>query len=590
MAISKSKPVNKKKAEALESAEQESLKWAQDRFNSSWNYSKTQHDRWERNWKLYNNIRTHESYVGVTDTFVPMVYSTVQSLTAALTAGRPSTDFIPQNMWNYAEIMSLTGEKPDLKALNALYDYYWDCDNWDLKTIKTVRAGFTAGTSCEYLYWDIDKPRIINLPVRDLIVDPNLTDPMQLLTSPDTTYAGRRYLATVKDLEAVEIVNPETGELEKRYKNLDKVKPLGGSKGDSDTDKEYKEMLVGATSEDNSDLIEIIEIISGDRMVSMANRSVPIEDRDNVFKSQAKLIGDENPKGLIPIVIHRFIADESLIYGKSIIDPIAKPQELLNDMTNQSVDAVTDALMPQKELDPQYSDWLPKITNAFGAVYPFTPGSLQPIRKDSIPNNAFSERLNIKNEIRETTGVDQVTKGVANDQQATATEIKAQLSQSSQLFELYVRMLEKEGLYQRAKIVFEMIRLFVTSDKSVPTMTQDGPKFFTVKPYVETEEGQRVQVYKDYEPQIRLEASIQAARQRDQSEATKAYQLLIADPTNNLWETKKVLLPKIVDLSEEELDRIIGQTAPVNQGAPIDPGQQPLMPGGEAPTAPVGVV
>lgn len=563
MAISKSRPSKKKTDQ-----ESDALKWCQERFDASWNYSKTQHQRWERNWKLYNNQRTHESYVGITDTFVPMVYSTVETLTAALAAGRPSTDFAPQDIWQYAAVYAMTDQKPDLKALNALYDYYWDCDNWDIKTIKSVRAGFNTGLMAEYYYWDIDKPRIINLPVRDLIVDPNITDPMQLITNPNEHFGGRRFLATKEQLEAVTIVDPETGELVKRYKNLDKVKPLGDSSGDTETDKKNKEMLIGAVSEENSKLLECVEIFTGERQVTMVNRTIEIEDRENIFLTQAKFLGEANPKGLIPIGIGRFIPDESLLYGKSIIDPIAKPQELLNDMTNQSVDAVTDALNPQKELDPKYASWLPKITNAFGAVYPFVPGSLAPIRKDTIPTNAFSERLNIKNEIRETTGADQITKGVTNDQQNTATEIKAQLNQSGQRFEIYVRMLEKELLYQRAKIVYGMIRRFVTSPKSVPTLTQDGPKFYTFDP---------AQFSDDYEPQVRLEASIQDARQREQSQATRAYELLIADPTNDLYQVKKILLPKIVDLDETELDRIIGQEGQQPMGVPAIAAPQGAM-------------
>jgi hypothetical protein len=566
VANSKSKANNSrtKKAEKASDA----LKWCQDRFENSWSYSKSQHPRWERNWKLYNNKRTDESYVGITDTFVPMVYSTVETLTSALSSGRPSTDFMPQDIWQYVAVYATTEQKPDLKALNSLYDYYWDCDNWDLKTIKSIRSGFIPGTMAEYIYWDIDKPRIINLPVRDLIIDPNIDDPMYLITNPDETYGGRRFLSSVQALEAVEIVDHETGEMVKRYKDLDKAKPLGTPVADTEIDKKNKEMLMGATTGtsngESSEQVEVVEISSGDRTVTMVNRDVVIEDRENIFKTQARLIGDENPKGIIPVAVGRFIADESLIYGKSIIDPIAKPQELLNDMTNQSVDAVTDALNPQKELDPMYADWLPKITNAFGAVYPFKQGSLTPIRKDSIPVNAFSERLNIKNEIREATGADQVVKGVTTEQESTATEIKAQLNQAGQRFEIYVRMLERELLYQRAKIVYGMIRRFVREPKSIPTMTPDGPKFYTFDPS---------QFGPDYEPQVRLESNVQNARQREQAQATRAYEMLIADPTNDLYQVKKIMLPKIVDLDEQELDRIIGP----------EEGQQMMQPGMEEP-------
>jgi hypothetical protein len=172
-----------------------------------------------------------------------------------------------------------------------------------------------------------------------------------------------------------------------------------------------------------------------------------------------------------------------------------------------------------------------------------------------------------------------VVKGVTTDQESTATEIKAQLNQAGQRFEIYVRMLERELLYQRAKIVYGMIRRFVTAPKSIPTMTPDGPKFYTFDPQ---------QFGDDYEPQVRLEASVQNARQREQQQAVNAYQMLIADPTNDLYQVKKILLPKIVDLNEQELDRIIGQEGQQQMGmGQVGPDGMPLDPamaqGGEMP-------
>jgi hypothetical protein len=97
---------------------------------------------------------------------------------------------------NYIVSYYQKDKKPDLKALNAQYDYYWECDNWDLKSIKTVRSCFIYDTACEWVYWDGNKPRIINMNVRDAIIDPSLTDPMQLITNADDYYSGRRYITT----------------------------------------------------------------------------------------------------------------------------------------------------------------------------------------------------------------------------------------------------------------------------------------------------------------------------------------------------------------------------------------------------------
>jgi hypothetical protein len=277
------------------------------RFNSSWNYAKqSHHARWSRNRKLYNNERTQVSYEGVTNTFVPLTFSTVETMVAALGSGRPNIEFTPNDMYAYVISIHKNGRKPDLKALNATFDYYWDCDNWDLKTIKTIRNALIDGIAGEWYYWDSDKPRIINLRARDLIIDPTLRDPMDLLTDPKNHWAGRRFLSTLKKLKDEKIVDVKTGKLVRRYNNLSQVTP--GYGGSEESDSQRRDMYTGAIAAD-SDLVEVIEIWDGDNIRSVANRSsdLCIEDR-------------ANPTGIIPLGLTRFIADEEVIYGKSIID------------------------------------------------------------------------------------------------------------------------------------------------------------------------------------------------------------------------------------------------------------------------------
>lgn len=566
------------------------------RFDASWGYAQTgYHSKWDRYQKLYDSERVDVGYKGITNTFVPMTYSTVEALTAALTVGRPSTDFVPQDILQYATAYAENEQPPNLRALNALYDYYWDCDNWDVKSILTVKGGLKLGTSAEFLYWDIDKPRLVNLPLRDLIIDPNLVDPMQLITDPDNTYAGRRFFTTKKALRDVMVVDPETGELKKRYKNTGKIK--GAAPSDKQDDKAQKDMRIGATTTGNADIdneqVEVIEIWDGSKVVSIANRQFCIEETENPYKAQHRFVLEQKylqevdpadelavkeatdraaseAKGMIPVVVHRFIIDESQIYGKSIIQPIAKPQELLNDVTNQNVDAVTDALNPQYTLDPKYASWIPKMKNIPGTVYPFAANAYMPVVKASIPNSAFNERSNLKNEIREATGADQIVKGVTSDTKQTATEIRAQLNQSGQRFDIYVRMLEREAFYQRAKIVYRMIRLFVNNPVSVPTNTPDGTKFYTFRPE---------EFNDDYEPKIRLEANVESAKAEEQKQSIEAYEIVIADPSNNVYQAKKILYPKMFPgMNEEELDRIIGDEETYQQWQAAQMGGQPADP------------
>lgn len=536
------------------------------KFTSSWDYAhQNHHARWRRNRKLYNNERVMVGYEGTTNTFVPMVFSTVETITSALCGGRPSIDFVPQDMYQYVLTYYQTGKKPDLKALNAQFDYYWDCDNWDLKSVKTVRNALIDGLSGEWIWWEDDKPRIQTLKARDIIFDPSLTDPMDLIQRPKDFYSGRRYLTTLTALKGEEIVDPDKpGETKKRFKNLPKV--TGGWAGAEETDEDKKAMFLGATGA-NSELVEVIEIWTGEKIRSVANRTWLIEDRDNELGTHC-------------LVLHRFIAHEDVVYGKAIVDPIAQLQEQLNDTRNQGSDAITDVLAPQFELDPLYADYIDMVTNAPLTVYPFAPGSLKKVDKDTVSPQHFTESGTIKQEINEATGVDQIVKGGGADPGTTATEIKAQLNQAGQRFELYVRMLEKEAFYQRAKIVYKMMLHFVTDKQLVPTQSVDGPKFLQFDPanFDET-----------YEPKIQLEASVQSGKNRQQQSSTEAYQILIQDPSNDLWEAKKILYPKMFDLTEEELDRIIGANKP-QEMAPAG-GEDPMADPSAMPPEPLeGVV
>lgn len=536
-----------------------SAKSTVDRFRESWQYAQQEHHhRWRRNWKLYNNKRAIISYQGITNTFVPLSFSTVETITAALCAGRPSIEFQPQDMYKYIASYYKNGTAPDLKALNALFDFYWEGDNWDLKTIKTVRMGCVYGTACEWVYWDGDKPRIMNMNPRDAIIDPSLTDPMQLWTNPDDFYTGRRYLTTVDALKDVKVIDPDSGEMKPRFKNLDKIVP-GILSGDQ-LDKEIKEQSLGTLTQE-ADKVEVIEIWDGQTIKSIAQRTITIETRPN-------------PLGIHCLVIHRFIADESIIYGKAILDPIAHPQELLNDVTNQRVDAVTDALNPQATLDPVYASWIPKLKNLPSSVYPFKPNSMQYLVKPIVPTGAFTETQNIKDDIREATAADQVVNGAQASGDPTATEVNTQVSQAGERFAIFVRMLEREGLYQRAKIVYCMMLKYAPEKNLVPVSSSDGPKFRKLNP---------AQFDDSYEPQIRLEASVKSAKQQTAAQTEQAYTVVIADPTNNLWQAKKIMYPKMFDLSEEELDKIIGSQPPQQpQGMPMGAPATPPPGGGTA--------
>lgn len=266
---SKSKPQNK--SEKKLPAKEDAVARVVEDFEKSWNYtSSNYHTRWENAFALYNNTRVKRGYQGITDTFVPMTFSTVETMVAALFGSKPKFEFMPPQ------------DKTDqnTEILNSLLDYYWDRDKWNVKVIKWGRGMLREGTSVAYFIWDIDHPVMVNVPVRDYFIDPTATDQQT------AKFEGRRYLTTVEELRKFEVVDPETGEMKPKYKNLNKIENSGGGTGEQ-TDREKKDIFFGSTvSEDGDGVVEVIEYWTDDECISVANRTVEIENCENYFKTK----------------------------------------------------------------------------------------------------------------------------------------------------------------------------------------------------------------------------------------------------------------------------------------------------------------
>jgi hypothetical protein len=529
-------------------------------FNRSWEYAQgSWHKRWEDSYRLYNGNRTKRGYQGITDTFVPMSFSTVETLTSGLFGSKPKFNYLPPQ------------EKQDQKTdiLNALLDYYWDCDQWSLKIINTGRNMFKLGTAIDYFAWEQDHPILINVPIRDFFIDPTASS---LKTA---RYCGRRYLVSKAELEEYEVVDfSKEPDLEgnypmkKKYKNLDKISYDNGSTGDN-TDKQEKDMWYGSTViEPEKNQVEVIEYWTLDKTVSVANRSVVIEDSVNYYKAKDEANGATYPKGLLPFADARDYVDESLFYAKGEIDIIADEQELLNDITNQNIDAITYTLNPMYTLDPKYAHLLSEIENLPGAVYPVEANALMPIIQKPLPADAFMERQNLKNEIRETTASSEIVKGVGEQGggSTTATEINAQVAGAGQRFSLKVTQIENGYFYQVAKIVFRMIQLYVTEPMMVRIIGKDGARW---------EEFDPSEFQGDYEPRVQLEASINNEKQNQAENAKELLGAFLGDPEVNQAELKKLVLARSFDLDPDEVELLMSPQGGM-EGMPPEMGMDPM--------------
>ena len=538
------------------------------KFERSWNYAKQNyHQKWENNWKLYRNIRVKRSHDGVVQTFVPMVNSAVNTIVAELFNSNPLVNYVPNH----------PDQEADTKVLNEIYADFALRDNWVQKNKVNGRQGLITGNFCAFYEWIEDRDggyvHKINIPIRDMIIDPSSS------SYEDWKYVGRRFFADKKSLEEETIYDFKTDSYKKRYKNLDEV--ISGGK-DEDDDKSKKDQMIGSI-DDNKDRVELIEIWTKKYVVVIANRSTIIEERENPHyalaksqqaqrKAEAQLKGeeiveDDKVEGLLPFVHGRIYADISLPYGDSDVDIIADQQELLNELTELNIEALLYTLYPEKTLDPKFSEWIDDMEPAPGKIYPLPQGAMSWNNPPAIPNGISQERLNIKDEIRESSAISRISKGASATGSTTATEIKNMLGQMDSRIQEKAQTLANEFFFQEAKIVLKLIQLYAPEQMWVRTLGDAKVSFDEVNPR---------QFLGEYTPMITLDIQRKLQRSEEQEAYTQAYQILIQDPTNNLQALKKIMFRKMFpDLTQEEIEQIITPPEQPEQG------QQDQLPQGE---------
>ena len=545
----------------------ELAKWLS-KFERSWNYAKQNyHQKWENNWKLYHNIRVKRSHDGVVKTFVPMVNSAVNTIVAELFNSNPLVNYRPNH----------PDQEADTKVLNEIYSDFALRDNWVQKNKINGRQGLITGNFCAFYEWVEERNggyvHKINIPIRDMIIDPSSS------SYEDWRYVGRRFFADKKSLEEETIYDFKTDSYKKRYKNIDEV--VSGGK-DEDDDKSKKDQAIGSIDNDK-DRVELIEIWTKEHVVVIANRTTIIEERENphysIAKSQlaqrkveAKIRGesvDEHDKidGLLPFAHGRIYADISLPYGDSDVDIIADQQELLNELTELNIEALLYTLYPEKTLDPKFSEWIDDMDPAPGKIYPLPNGAMVWNNPPSIPTGITQERLNIKDEIRESSAISRISKGASATDDTTATEIRNMLGQMDSRIQEKAQTLANEFFFQEAKIVLKLIQLYAPEQMWVRTLQDANVSFTEVNPRA---------FLGEYTPMITLGVQRKLQESEERDSYTQAYQILIQDPTNNLPALKRIMFRKMFpELTQEEIEQII---EPPEQPEQV---QQDQLPQGE---------
>lgn len=546
-------------------AEENLLQIVMGDFKSARDYVKNNYqDDWSDYWKCYNNIRTRRGYSGVSDDFVPETFTIIESVKANIAGGKPKWTFVPMR----------EEQAQDTQVLNQLMDFYWDQNRMVQKTQTWVQDMLLYGNGILMVSWEDDMPRIKNIPLPDFFADPTATH----MNNPEEMgypkFAGYRYLTDLDTLKKKKVLNPDTNTDEDYYKNLETIEEF--STADDKLDKEVKESFAGSTLGDDAAnrQIECIVYYTKKKKIIIANRKTVIYEGENPYKRAAssktiqlevptadpitggEIMGTEDKvvqipeiKPFLPFAILRNYVDGSLFYAKGDVAVIIDRQETLNDISNQKQDNVTFVLNNMWQIDPQYSHLAEQIESVPGAVYPIPQGALTAIEKQVVTNEADTEILRIRDEMRRATAADEVVQGASQEKgRITATEVQAQINQASQRFATKLNTLESEGYAQLGRILFKMVQIFVSQEMAVRVIGPDGVMWRDFDPGEYSGE---------YEPKVTLESTQKVLKAEEGQKYAQATQIAMASPFINQKEWMRAYLEKVMDLPEERIKTIL---------------------------------
>lgn len=499
-------------------------------FRNSRNYTKGGFwDTWEASWKLYNNQRVSIGYDGFADTFIPETYTEINGIKAHLVNGNLEIEFLPTS----------PDQSGDPTVLQSAFNYAWYRDYMDQKLNSTLTEYLVGGNCYIWSYPDKDGfPCQVVKSSKDCFFDPMITNYEDLCK---WGYGGYRYITTLDALKDEKVINgaydetdSESTQTTQRYKNLDQVGTFTEDTNDPTAKQDREEMLADAVLDDDEGQVECIVYYDKDKMVTVANRSVVIEEVDTPFQRKASTVNSAADDGtpisfempeieaFVPVAPFRDLIDPNLWYARGDVEIIGASQERLNDVRAQKFDNLTYQLNRMWALDPNFAQKLDEIQSVPGAVFTIPPGALEQIPTQPIGADADNEVAQLKSEMQAATGANEAFSGTLNTTgRQSAYQINQGLVALGARFQMKVKNLENEGMRILAQNMWKIMQIFITKETPIRINGSNGTSWSAYNPGL---------FLGDWDVQVKLGSTADTIKETQRQQAMQFYLLASKQP------------------------------------------------------------
>lgn len=524
------------------------------KFRESRKYTQTGFwDTWNMCWKLYNNQRTSIGYDGNTDVFVPETYTEIQGIKAHLVNGNLEVEFLPTH----------PDQTGDVNTLQDLFNYAWMKDNMDQKLDSTLTEYLVTGNCYIWSYVGDDGlpcQRVVS--AKDCFFDVNATSYETL------QHAGYRYLTTLDALKDATVTNseydpndPESQDNAPRYKNLDQVGNYDDESDDKTAKQEREELLGDSVLEDMEGMVECIVYHDKQKMITIANRTVVIEEVETPFQREAKTIQSVDDQGnqvpvevpeidpFIPVAPFRNLVDANLWYARGDVEIIAESQERLNDVQAQKSDNLTYQLNRMWALDPNFAQKIDEIQSVPGAVFTIPPGALEQISTQPIGADADNEIARIKAEMQAASGSNEMMAGsLKTNGRQSAYMINQELVMLGARFKVKLNNLENEGMRILVQNMWKIMQIYIDKEIPIRVMGQQGSTWATYNPGL---------YLGDWDVTIKLGATAENLKETARQQAMQFYLLASKQPFINQQDLFVMTAQQVFDMNKRDAAALI---------------------------------
>lgn len=373
------------------------------------------------------------------------------------------------------------------RAVEMLLDYQFERARLKLKLETWLRERAIFGFAPVYPYWRFDtEERSLRVETPEGIV--TVKDEIPTFDGPDFDVGSvkyfypdpwardftpdgirwciRRYWRSVESLKR----KAKVGAIdEEALKDLDTkaLPPIDDPFGWDDREFAYSPEM--ATIASGEDVVEILEFLSSEKIITVANRRVVLREVENPFG------------GELPFIVALRLPRPEEPFGVGFVEPILRTWYQINAIANARIDNLALILRPMWKIRRGMVDKSQLVAEAGRVIELGDPEDAGVLQFPDVTASSFQEELFLKGDIEGAT-INETARGQAPPNVRSGAQALALIEAASERLQMDISSFVETGLVPLARFFLSLSRQFLDAETAIRVIGPKGIEFVTISP------------------------------------------------------------------------------------------------------------